>query len=107
MAGYIDTGTSAKLRVGTHEVVSFPPASAIFLRLRWRPSRCGIDLGIRPSMGRGECAVGDFSCATGTKTRYDLGKYLDARGYTSGVELGVQRGRFSRAMLAGWPRCEL
>ena len=57
-------------------------------------------------MGRVECAVGDFSCATGTKTRYDLGKYLDARGYTSGVELGVQRGRFSRAMLAGWPRCE-
>ena len=37
--------------------------------------------------------------------REDLGRLLDAEGATAGVEVGVQKGDFSRSLLAHWPGC--
>lgn len=38
--------------------------------------------------------------------RNDLGKYLNELGYTIGVELGVQEGKFSERILEGWEKCQ-
>ena len=58
------------------------------------------------AMAHATCQHGDFSCATGIRTRYDLGAFLAARGYTAGVELGVQRGSYSQRVLSGWKGVE-
>ena len=40
------------------------------------------------------------------KTREELGGLLESLNFTSGVELGVQRGIFAEATLKNWPSCK-
>ena len=39
------------------------------------------------------------------KRRDDLGDIVQQEGFTMGLELGVQHGYFSNAMLSRWPKC--
>lgn len=40
------------------------------------------------------------------KVRETIGTELEIRGYTKGVELGVQEGKFSKEILERWPSCK-
>ncbi|PSC76989.1 hypothetical protein C2E20_0340 [Micractinium conductrix] len=40
------------------------------------------------------------------RTRLEMGDLLEREGFTSGAELGVQRGEFALTTLAAWPSCQ-